>query len=70
MANTPPFSFDQVGIWSELKLEIVEKYGSAYTGAFSKQPRLKNSMSMHSAAPASIFLGAVVDKSTVAPLAR
>jgi three-Cys-motif partner protein len=41
MASMPPFKFDQVGIWSELKLEIVEKYGSAYTGAFSNQPRLK-----------------------------
>jgi phosphomannomutase len=41
MANTPPFSFDQVGIWSELKLDIVEKYGSAYTGAFANEPRLK-----------------------------
>ena len=41
MASTPPFRFDQVGIWSELKLEIVEKYGSAYTGAFANQPRLK-----------------------------
>jgi three-Cys-motif partner protein len=39
--STPPFKFDQVGIWSELKLEIVEKYGSAYTGAFANQPRLK-----------------------------
>lgn len=37
----PPFKFDEVGIWSELKLEIVEKYGSAYTSAFAKQPRLK-----------------------------
>ncbi|MDP3076355.1 three-Cys-motif partner protein TcmP [Bradyrhizobium sp.] len=41
MANTPPFKFDKVGIWSELKLEIVEKYGSAYTRAFANQPRLK-----------------------------
>lgn len=36
-----PFKFDEVGIWSELKLEIVEKYGSAYTGAFANQPNLK-----------------------------
>ena len=35
------FKFDEVGIWSELKLEIVEKYGSAYTGAFANQRRLK-----------------------------
>jgi hypothetical protein len=24
-----PFKFDEIGYWSELKLEIVEKYGSA-----------------------------------------
>jgi hypothetical protein len=66
MASTPPFRFDQVGIWSELKLEIVEKYGSAYTGAFANQPRLKKSMSMHSVVPASISLSAVVDRSTAA----
>jgi three-Cys-motif partner protein len=36
-----PFKFDEVGIWSELKLQIVEKYGSAYTGAFAKQRGLK-----------------------------
>jgi len=36
-----PFKFDEVGIWSELKLEIVEKYGSAYTAAFANQPDLK-----------------------------
>lgn len=36
-----PFRFDEVGIWSELKLEIVEKYGSAYTAAFANQRGLK-----------------------------
>jgi three-Cys-motif partner protein len=36
-----PFKFDEVGVWSELKLEIVEKYGSAYTGAFANQRGLK-----------------------------
>jgi three-Cys-motif partner protein len=30
-----PFQFDEIGDWSELKLEIVEKYGSAYTKAFT-----------------------------------
>jgi hypothetical protein len=30
----------EIGYWSELKLEIVEKYGSAYTSAF-KNTRLK-----------------------------
>jgi three-Cys-motif partner protein len=31
-----PLKFDEIGDWSELKLEIVEKYGSAYTAAFKK----------------------------------
>jgi len=31
-----PFKFDEIGYWSELKLEIVEKYGSAYTKAFNR----------------------------------
>jgi len=30
-----PFKFDEIGYWSELKLEIVEKYGAAYTKAFA-----------------------------------
>jgi three-Cys-motif partner protein len=30
------FKLDEIGIWSELKLEIVEKYGAAYTKAFNK----------------------------------
>jgi len=30
-----PFKFDEIGYWSELKLEIVEKYGPPI------QPRLK-----------------------------
>jgi len=34
------FKFDEIGYWSELKLEIVEKYGSAYTTTF-KNTRLK-----------------------------
>ena len=29
--------FDEIGSWSELKLEIVEKYGAAYTTAFAGQ---------------------------------
>lgn len=41
MNSMPTFKFDQVGIWSELKLEIVEKYGAAYTAAFANEPRLK-----------------------------
>jgi three-Cys-motif partner protein len=36
-----PFKFDEIGYWSELKLEIVEKYGVAYTTTFAKFPKLK-----------------------------
>jgi hypothetical protein len=36
-----PFKFDEIGYWSELKLEIVEKYGAAYTTAFNRSPNLK-----------------------------
>jgi three-Cys-motif partner protein len=38
--TSAPFKFDEIGYWSELKLEIVEKYGSAYTKAF-KNTRLR-----------------------------
>jgi three-Cys-motif partner protein len=31
-----PFKFDEIGYWSELKLDIIEKYGAAYTSAFNK----------------------------------
>lgn len=36
-----PFRFDEIGDWSELKLEIIEKYGAAYTKAFAKTRNLK-----------------------------
>jgi three-Cys-motif partner protein len=36
-----PFKFDEIGYWSELKLEIVEKYGAAYTKAFTNTRNLK-----------------------------
>src|SRR5712672_2255264 len=39
MPNT--FDLDEIGIWSELKLEIVEKYGSAYTSAFKNSRGLR-----------------------------
>ena len=40
--DRPPFKFDEIGDWSELKLDIVEKYGAAYTKAFNKRAqRLK-----------------------------
>lgn len=39
--NDLPFKFDEIGRWSELKLEIIEQYGAAYTKAFSRTPNLK-----------------------------
>jgi three-Cys-motif partner protein len=36
-----PFRFDAIDAWSELKLEIIEKYGAAYTKAFAKTRNLK-----------------------------
>lgn len=41
MTDPLPFDFDEINYWSELKLEIVEKYGSAYTKAFTRYPKLK-----------------------------
>jgi three-Cys-motif partner protein len=32
-----PFRFDEIGAWSVLKLDIIEKYGAAYTKAFNKR---------------------------------
>lgn len=35
MSKKPaPLKFDKIGYWSELKLDIIEKYGVAYTNAF------------------------------------
>ena len=33
------FAPDEIGRWSEIKLDIIEKYGAAYTKAFSQQGR-------------------------------
>lgn len=41
MTADPSFKFDEIGNWSEIKLEIVEKYGAAYTTAFANFPNLK-----------------------------
>src|SRR5687768_9511725 len=38
---TSTFRFDEINYWSELKLDIVQQYGSAYTKAFVNQPGLK-----------------------------
>jgi hypothetical protein len=46
------FQFDEIGYWSELKLEIVSKYALAYSGILSNQlvlastlPRLRETLS-------------------------
>jgi three-Cys-motif partner protein len=33
--------FDEVGVWSEIKLQILEKYGSAYVRTFDKYSMLR-----------------------------
>jgi hypothetical protein len=35
--SKPPFKPDEVGEWSILKLDIVEKYGHGYTTAFENE---------------------------------
>jgi hypothetical protein len=51
------FQFDEIGRWSELKLEIVEKYGAAYTTAFlaREEGGWKNIKSMPSAVQGFIY---------------
>jgi three-Cys-motif partner protein len=39
LTSPSPFQFDEIGRWSELKLEIIEQYGSSYTTAFSQRGR-------------------------------
>lgn len=34
--------FDEIGYWSELKLEIVQKYAQAYSTILSTQPKLRH----------------------------
>jgi three-Cys-motif partner protein len=33
--------FDEIGYWSEVKLEIVRKYAAAYSTILSKQPLIR-----------------------------
>jgi three-Cys-motif partner protein len=39
--SAAPIKFDEIGYWSELKLQILQEYGSAYTKAFTNQKGLK-----------------------------
>lgn len=36
----PKGRFDEIGAWSEIKLEIVKKYAAAYSRIFAKQPTM------------------------------
>lgn len=40
--TTEAFEFDQIHYWSEIKLEIVEKYARAYSTILSNQSRLRH----------------------------
>jgi three-Cys-motif partner protein len=35
------FDYDEIGYWSEIKLDIIKKYASAYSTIMSKQPLIK-----------------------------
>ena len=35
------FAYDEIGYWSEIKLDIVRKYASAYSAIMSTQPAIK-----------------------------
>ncbi|MGO9109324.1 MAG: hypothetical protein ACLP9L_08835 [Thermoguttaceae bacterium] len=34
--------FDEIGYWSEIKLDIVRKYAQAYSNILSKDTRIRN----------------------------
>jgi len=36
-----PFAYDEIGYWSEIKLDIVRKYASAYSTIMSAQPTIR-----------------------------
>jgi hypothetical protein len=60
-----PFEFDEIGYWSELKLDIVEKYGAAYTRTFANFFS-RNIISTASAVLAFTFLKPLVIRSMAA----
>ena len=41
MAGDKSLKFDEIGYWSEIKLEILKEYAPAYTKIMSKQPLIK-----------------------------
>ena len=41
MAKKPTVHYDEIGYWSEVKLDIVKKYATAYSTIMAKQPPIK-----------------------------
>lgn len=41
MAKKPTIRFDEIGYWSEVKLDIIREYASAYSKIMAKQPMIK-----------------------------
>jgi three-Cys-motif partner protein len=68
--TTPSLRFDEIGGWSELKLEIVENYGAAYTKAFANTKLKKFYIDSFSGAGVHISktTGAIVDGSPLRAL--
>jgi three-Cys-motif partner protein len=42
MSSTKQLKFDEIGYWSEIKLDIVKKYAAAYSTILAKQPNLQH----------------------------
>jgi three-Cys-motif partner protein len=59
-----PFDPDEIGPWSEIKLEIIAKYGPAYTQAFSGKGRSLKKFYVDGFSGAGLH----VSKSTKAPI--
>jgi three-Cys-motif partner protein len=68
--TAPSVRFDEIGGWSELKLEIVERYGAAYTKAFANTHLKKFYVDSFSGAGVHISkaTGAVIDGSPMRAL--
>jgi three-Cys-motif partner protein len=42
MTKDKPLKFDSIGVWSEVKLEIVKEYARAYSVILASQPRFRH----------------------------
>jgi len=48
--------YDEIGYWSEIKLEILKKYASAYSGILAKQPSIKRHLYVDAFAGAGVHI--------------